>query len=182
MQALVLCDILDTAVPALQQALLDTESNRRLLWWFADRTDAALRHFGLIISAEERNRLMHVENGNRGPRNFQPYNNQVATRQTRRDTPETNIVWSGVPDFIQQIPTTAPDVTYPPPVIQIPEASTSTMIIQPPTYHLLTQEAVTEVQNKRVMERVQCYVRWNRTAAYIPRKTEYRWGNKDLSQ
>ena len=81
-----------------------------------------------------------------------------------------------------KIPTTTPDVTYPPPVIQIPEAGTSTTIVQPPTYHSLTQEAVAEVQNKRVMERVQCYVRWNRTAAYIPRKTEYRWGNKDLSQ
>ena len=86
----------------------------------------------MIISAEERNRLMHAKNGNRGPNQYHPYI-QVAIRQTRQMTPEDDMVWPNIPDTTQQ----------------------------PPSVHSLTQEAVTTVRNEGVTERVQQYVRWN---------------------
>ena len=73
-----LCNILHDAGPALRRAILDTPDNQALLWWYADRTDATLRHFRMVISAEERNRLMHAENGNCGPNQYHPYIQQVA--------------------------------------------------------------------------------------------------------
>ena len=78
-----LCNILYDATPALRRAILDTPDNRNLLWWYADCTDAALWHFGMVISAEERNRLMHAENGNRRPNQYHPYIQQVAIRRTQ---------------------------------------------------------------------------------------------------
>ena len=83
------------------------------------------------------------------------------------------IFWATVPDVIQQVL---------PPVIQIPEASTSLTLVQPPSTHSLTQEAVAAVWNEGTTKRVQQYVRWNWTVTYIPRAMEYRWGSKQLSQ
>ena len=69
-----LCEVLLTAKGAVRKAIFDTPSNRELLWWYADRTDAALKHFGCIITAEERNQLMHAENGNiKGTQKYHPY-------------------------------------------------------------------------------------------------------------
>ena len=78
-----LCNILYDTSPALRRAILDTPDNRNLLWWYADCTDAALRHFGMVISTKERNQLMHVENGNCGPNQYHPYIQQVAIQRTQ---------------------------------------------------------------------------------------------------
>ena len=62
-----LCKLLHDAPMSTRRAILNCPDNQNLLYWYADCTDAALKHFGFIISAEERNRLMHATNGNRGP-------------------------------------------------------------------------------------------------------------------
>ena len=69
-----LCEVLLTAKGAVRKAIFDTPSNRELLWWYVDRMDAALKHFGCVITAEERNRLMHAENGNiKETQKYHPY-------------------------------------------------------------------------------------------------------------
>ena len=69
-----LCKVLLTAKGAVRKAIFNTPSNQELLWWYADRTDTALKHFGCVITAEERNRLMHAENGNiKGTQKYHPY-------------------------------------------------------------------------------------------------------------
>ena len=50
-----LCKLLHDAPMNTRRAILNCPDNRNLLYWYADRTDAALKHFGFIISAEERN-------------------------------------------------------------------------------------------------------------------------------
>ena len=69
-----LCKVLLTAKGTIRKAIFDMPSNQELLWWYADRMDAALKHFGCIITAEERNQLMHAENGNiKGAQKYCPY-------------------------------------------------------------------------------------------------------------
>ena len=93
-----LCNILYDTMPTLWKAILDTPNNHNLLWWLMDWTDAALWHFRLVILAEERNWLMHVENGNCGPNHYHPYVEQHGLQCTRCKTPPFNTIFPGVPD------------------------------------------------------------------------------------
>ena len=57
-----LLDVLPRVAEDIRQNLLDTVSNQVMLWDLAG--EEALAHFGKVLSAEEKNRLMHALNGN----------------------------------------------------------------------------------------------------------------------
>ena len=57
-----LLDILPAITEDIKKTLLDTLSNQVMLWDLAG--EKALAHFGKVLSAEEKNRLMHALNGN----------------------------------------------------------------------------------------------------------------------
>ena len=57
-----LLDILPVISEGVRKVLLDTVSNQIMLWDLAGKK--ALAHFGKVLSAEEKNHLMHALNGN----------------------------------------------------------------------------------------------------------------------
>ena len=57
-----LLDVLSCVSEEIKKALLETVSNQVMLWDLAD--EKALAHFGKVLSAEEKNRLIHALNGN----------------------------------------------------------------------------------------------------------------------
>ena len=57
-----LLDILPAVTEDIKKTLLDTLSNQVMLWDLAG--EKALAHFGKVLSAEEKNCLMHALNGN----------------------------------------------------------------------------------------------------------------------
>ena len=57
-----LLDVLPRVAEDIRRSLLDTVSNQVMLWDLAG--EKALAHFGKVLSAEEKNQLMHALNGN----------------------------------------------------------------------------------------------------------------------
>ena len=57
-----LLDVLSCVSGEIKKALLDTVSNQVMLWDLAG--EKALAHFGKVLSAKEKNRLMHALNSN----------------------------------------------------------------------------------------------------------------------
>ena len=57
-----LLDLLPAVTEEIKRALLDTLSNQIMLWDLAG--EKALTHFGKVLSAKEKNQLMHTLNGN----------------------------------------------------------------------------------------------------------------------
>ena len=57
-----LLDVLPVVTGEIRRTLLDTVSNQVMLWDLAGKK--ALTHFGKVLSAEEKNCLMHALNGN----------------------------------------------------------------------------------------------------------------------
>ena len=57
-----LLEVLSCVSKEIKKALLDMLDNQVMLWDLAGKK--ALAHFGKVLSAEEKNRLMHALNGN----------------------------------------------------------------------------------------------------------------------